>query len=175
MLQALVCPTSGACTGIGQAQDAQGDQYGLIVSNSGGPWKGVLMPVPSNDTFLTQFTQPALLTCISANHCAVAGTYTDLRGNTEAVVDTGVGQRWRSLELPLPAGALTGHRGTNLQTAFVDGLWCDSLKSCVAVGSYEESTASRLEQGFIDERPPPSSRARGSTPPVLLLREGRVW
>ena len=72
--------------------------------------------------------------CPSASSCVTAGAYYDSSGNIQGVLVTGSGTSWTAAEAPLPANAAAD------RFAALGSVACASASSCVAVGSYTDSS-----------------------------------
>ena len=74
------------------------------------------------------------LSCPSAWECVAAGSYTDTSGNFQVLLLTRHWGSWTAVRAPLPAGAAATPETT------ISGVACPSVRECVAVGSYEDSS-----------------------------------
>ena len=97
--------------------------------------------------------------------CVAVGSYKDTAGYHEPVVDTLSGGTWTSLEPPLPSDAATDTT-TNQPDAELYSVSCASATSCVAVGSYKNTSAATV--AMIDTL----SGSTWSTLPVTALPTG---
>ena len=75
------------------------------------------------------------------------GEYLDTQGYGEPVIDTLSGGTWSSAEGPLPADAATDAGPTNFPNADRYSVSCASTSSCVAVGSYKNTSG--VDSGFV--------------------------
>ena len=100
-------------------------------SGSGsGSWTATEAPLPADGVSGSLST----VSCISATSCLAAGNYTDSSGDIQGLLLTGSGTSWTPAEAPLPPNA-----GAD---PFVElkAVACNSGSSCVAVGSYVDSS-----------------------------------
>lgn len=131
-LNSVTCPTATACTAVGSYTGSAGYQ-GLLVAKSGSTWTAKQAPVPKGAP-ADPFTDITDVSCFSASVCAAIGSYTDSSGNTQGVLLTGSGSFWKAVKAPLPAGA-------SASSVSLVSVRCASATSCVAVGSYMDSSS----------------------------------
>jgi hypothetical protein len=124
---------------------------GGTAPNSG--WSGVQAPLPSGPdapsadpgvTLSSSFTSSAdHVSCASALSCAAVGYYEGGgSGDEHALIETDSGGSWTPLEAPLPSAAPAD------ATSSMSGVSCASDGTCVAVGTYKDS--SDLPHAVID-------------------------
>jgi hypothetical protein len=90
-------------------------------------------PVPAN---AAADPQASLGTeaCPSVAVCVAGGSYDDSSGHQQGLLVTGSGKSWSAVEAPLPANA------AGSPVAEISSVACPSAASCVAAGSYEDSS-----------------------------------
>jgi hypothetical protein len=96
--------------------------------------------------------------CSGRGYCSAGGSYTDSRGNGQAMVVTESAGRWgRAVEVKLPRGAASD------PDAEVNGVACTSGGNCEAVGYYQ--TTSGSDAGFLlSQRRGAWASAQAATP-----------
>jgi hypothetical protein len=127
----------------GTYNDSSGNRPGLVLTGAGTSWTATEAPKPAG-AGADPADDPAGLgsvACSSASSCAAAGNYTDSSGNPQGWLLTGSGTSWTATEAPLPAGAAADPADELFSVA------CPSASSCVAVGSYTDSSGNR--QGWL--------------------------
>ena len=141
-LISLACPTTSSCVAVGSYDVAGNDTFGLINTSSGGRWRAIEAPLPSNATTSagTQDAGFGFVQCPGQGSCVALGTYVDKTHHSDLFVDTLSGGKWKAKEIPLPSNA-----GTNGPQ--ITWLSCASSLSCAAVGSYVDS--SNVGQGLL--------------------------
>jgi hypothetical protein len=128
-LDAVSCGSPGACVAVGTYTDADDDGQGLVEALSGGTWSATSAPLPAGAA-----TDPSValqgVTCSSTGACVAVGSYTDTSGVEQGLVETLSGGSWSPTTAPLPAN-------TNADpNAYLAGVSCPAVGSCVAVGGY---------------------------------------
>jgi hypothetical protein len=73
--------------------------------------------------------------CPSSVFCAAVGEYEDGTGNDHGLLEVYQGGTWRGVEAPMPANA-----DPSQGEVFVKDVSCASVGSCVAIGSYKDSS-----------------------------------
>ncbi len=154
-----VCPAANGCVTVGWYSDTAGKAWGLIEQQNGTAWSDTEAPQPSNAGSGTNqgfwfgsrqcgFTTPCrAVSCPSAASCVAVGGYLDTQGYSEPVIDTLSGGTWSSAEGPLPSDAATDAGPTNFPDAYLYSVACASTSSCVAVGSYRNTSG--VDSGFV--------------------------
>ncbi len=126
----VACPGPGSCVAAGTYTDSEGELAPLVEVLSDGSWAPASLPLPSDAapggaSFLGFVSCPALGSCVAV------GSFTDMGGNTQGLIETLSNGRWTSAQLGLPTNA-----GTNPQVG-IDDLACPSKTHCYVVGSYQ--------------------------------------
>jgi IPT/TIG domain len=130
----LSCLSSSYCVGVGQYTDTGDDSESVFETYSGGTWSAVEAPAPSTDAKFES------VSCWEVGSCVAVGDYKNGEFSTLPVIDVLSGGTWTSIDVPLPSDALpTGEEVLDS----LSSVSCQSDGSCVAVGSYKNST------GFI--------------------------
>jgi hypothetical protein len=127
----VACASASSCVATGTYTDSSGNVQGLLVTGSGTSWTAAKAPLPANAAADPAGTLSSVA-CPSASSCVAAGRYTDSSGNQQALLVTGSGSSWTAAEAPLPANAGSG--------ADLDSVACPSASSCVAAGTYTDSS-----------------------------------
>jgi hypothetical protein len=118
-LNGVSCPSSSACTGVGQFVTKSGAQLTLAERWNGRVWRIQPTPNPARASTLLAVACPA------ADTCTAVGT-----SNSKPLVERWDGARWRLQPAPVPPGA---------QFSELTGVSCTAA-SCVAVGDYVNSS-----------------------------------
>lgn len=145
-LHAVACTSSGNCVAVGDYDDPQGHQQGLIETETDGTWKA------SEATLAGLHVNPAAangadvrldaVSCTSAGSCVAVGTFTDASGHQQALVETEANGSW-SATAPDLTGLVAGNPDAELNS-----ISCPSAGNCVAVGIYSSNGSNDL--GLID-------------------------
>lgn len=140
----LSCPSAGECSAVGMYLDSAGNQYGFLLTETGGAWSPGIDPVlPANAATTKEQALSGPPSCPSVGDCVAVGSYTDNSGESEGLVLTETDGTWSpGSEVVLPANAATTE-----QNAGINRLSCPSAGNCGAVGSYIDSSGNR--QGLL--------------------------
>ena len=109
---------------------------------SGAPspgWSGIQAPLPSAPDAPSGTSASVSFdseTCVSALFCAAVGTYDDGSGQAHGLLEVYRGGTWQGAEAPMPANA-----DPTKGEVFIKDVSCASVGSCVAVGSYKDSSS----------------------------------
>lgn len=144
--EAVSCPTDGNCTAVGYYPDTTNTYQPLLENEVGGVWQPATEDtIPADATGTQSDLWVNSVSCASAGDCTAVGSY-DGTSSTE-VKDlqlTETGGVWaQGTATPLPSDA-----GANPE-ASLDSVACVSAGSCVAVGTYENTSgdnAAMVEQ-----------------------------
>lgn len=137
-ISGMACPAAGDCTAVGGYVDSDGNDQGLLETESGGVWSAQgLAGLPA------QATQPQLsdVACASAGNCVAVGQYDDANGYPQGLIVTESDGHWSASEAPLGPGADSD------PLEYLASVSCPAVGDCVAVGTYRD--ASGL-QGLIE-------------------------
>ncbi len=145
------CPAVNGCVSVGGYHDTGTLPWGLIETQNGTSWTETQAPEPSNaGTGANQAfwfgsqncgtSQPCrAVSCPSAAFCVAVGEYTDSAGFDQPVVDTLANGAWTSAEGALPSDAATDSTTVH-PDAWLYSVSCSSSTSCVAVGTYRNTS-----------------------------------
>jgi hypothetical protein len=102
-------------------------------------WTGLQAPLPTSPD-APSGTAPFVSfdgeSCVSAVFCAAVGDYEDGGGNQQGLLEVYQGGSWHGVDAPLPANA-----DPTKGEIFIKDVSCASVGSCVAVGSYKDSSS----------------------------------
>jgi len=152
VLFGVACPTSSACTAVGQANGA-GTPEAIAESWNGTTWR--LQPTPN--PVGSAETQLNGVSCASSASCIAVGYTGPTMGVTSSVAERWDGTTWRLQPIPSTAGS-------NL-----NAVACSSPSACIAVGVAFDSSGNPV--GTVTERwngtswsiqPTPTSSSPGS-------------
>ena len=139
VLGSVSCPAPGSCVAVGHYTSQAPDIVPLVESLSGGTWTATAAPVtglnPPAGNLGVHLTK---VSCAAAGSCVAIGTY-DIGTGFQTVIETLSGGSWTASTAPAPAA----DNDVELQA-----LSCPSAGSCVAVGSYTDTSNSI--HGLID-------------------------
>ena len=141
---ATSCASMTNCTAVGARFQSVGGP--VAVTESSGTWGTpveIAMPTGAIGT------QPRLtsVSCPSVGDCAAVGYYKTSSSSSKPLLVAESSGTWGAATSPtLPASALTG----STQLATLAGVWCASAGSCVAIGSYSGSGATKLMMAAVE-------------------------
>ena len=139
-LDAVVCPAAGSCVALGSYADSITNNQGFFETQSGGTWTPTEAPLPANDA-VEKEGAINVVTCPETGSCVAAGFYTDTSGVGQGLIETRSRGTWTASEAPTLANA----SGISLVSVA-----CSSAASCVAVGSFSDTTGNF--SGLIETR-----------------------
>ncbi len=147
------CGAANACVTVGWYDDAASHFWGLIEQQNQTSWTDTEAPQPSNSGQGAEqgfwfgsegcgFLAPCRpVSCPTPSSCVAVGSYNDTAGFQEPVVDTLSGGTWTSQEPPLPSDAANDITADHPHDELYS-VTCVSATSCVAVGSYVNTSGS---------------------------------
>jgi hypothetical protein len=121
-LNGVSCPSSSACTGVGQFAVESGVQLTLAERWNGSSWR--IQPTP--DPAGSPASRLLAVACPAADTCTAVGY-----ANAKMLVERWGGGRWRIQSAPVPLGAQFGE---------LNAVSCTAATSCMAVGDYANSS-----------------------------------
>lgn len=142
-LSTVTCPTRAVCVAAGSYDDAAGNPWPLLLTDTKGSWKPAKGSLPS-DAAHGQFdpVQVLSVTCVSASECVAAGEYTNTQGNNAGLLVAGSKSSWRASTAPMPPNPY------QVPSLGLTSVACVSATTCIAAGSYDDS-AFRAEGVFV--------------------------
>jgi hypothetical protein len=139
VLGSVSCPAAGSCVAVGHYTSQAPEIVPLVESLAGGTWTATAAPVtglnPPAGNLGVHLTK---VSCAAAGSCVAIGNY-DTGTAFQTVIETLSGGTWTASTAPAPAA----DNDVQLQA-----LSCPSAGSCVAVGSYTDTSNSI--HGLID-------------------------
>jgi hypothetical protein len=139
--EAAACDSSEAvCVAVGQYTDPAGHEQGLVLAGSGSSWSASRAPEPANADANPGGGLSAV-TCPSESACVAVGLYTDESGREQGLVLAVSGSSWAAIRTPVPPYAAAN------PDVSLDSVSCRSELTCVAVGSYVDSSG--RQQGLL--------------------------
>src|SRR5271165_543193 len=148
-LRQVACPSAGSCVAVGFANTGSAGNLGVIETLSGGTWSNQVAPLPANaGTPGTGHQVVSLLSvsCPAAGSCVAVGSYHDTSNSPWPLVETLSSGTWTPTIGAVPADAGTDAGGD--ANATLSSVTCPATGSCVAAGSYENTSAATT--GLID-------------------------
>jgi hypothetical protein len=141
-LRAVSCPSTGACVAVGTyGIDSNDYQEGVVVPiDDGVPGPATEVSVPSNADTSTPSVWVNSVSCWSAGSCVAAGQYQTDTSNGAVyplIVPISGGGPATGVEVTLPGDAYTD---TSAQQSVLGSVSCLPSDSCVAVGSYVDTS-----------------------------------
>ena len=144
-LDAISCPSAGACTASGGYMDLSSNQEAMVATGTNGSWaQATEVAAPA-----TSAANPAAsldaISCQTGGYCSAVGQYTGSTGNGQAMVATEAAGAWSSAaELALPANAGTIPSGGGLDPyAYLDAISCWGAGDYAAAGGYTDSSSNQ--------------------------------
>lgn len=130
-LSSVACSAPGTCAVVGDFDDANSDQEGLLLSQNDGGWTiGVQAPLPGN-ALGTQAATLNSVACTGPGYCTAVGQYTDSSATFQGLVITESDGSWQTgVEAVLPAAAASN------QVVTLDSVSCVAYETCVVAGNY---------------------------------------
>ncbi len=134
-VNAVACPSPGACIAVGYYRTVAGFDQGFIVTQAHGRWGQAQQPrSPANAAAGSAGLEG--VACTGAGSCEATGFYLDNHGHGQGMAVTEARGHWRqAAELVMPSSA-----AANPET-FLTGISCSKAGNCVAVGSYDNDPA----------------------------------
>jgi hypothetical protein len=167
-LSSVACSAPGTCAAVGEYDDADSHQQGLLLTQSDGGWSaGAEASLPGN-ALPTQAATLNSVGCTGAGYCTAVGEYTDSAATFQGVVIGESGGAWQQgVEAVLPAAA-AGNQDVTL-----DSVACVAYETCVVAGNYFGSYPTGLVLSEISGRWKPPLTVRlpagaGSDPYTAL-------
>jgi hypothetical protein len=146
-LSAVACQSPTLCTAVGAYQDSINHQDALIDTISGGVPTVVTVPKPADaGTDAHLHASLKAIVCPTFGSCTAVGNYHDTAGYQYGLTETLVDGSWSAATAPQPTTA--GTDADTLQNAVLDAVSCASPVSCLAGGTYKDTTGAT--QGLID-------------------------
>ncbi|MHB8263301.1 MAG: IPT/TIG domain-containing protein [Acidimicrobiales bacterium] len=105
---------------------------------SAAPWRAIQVPLPPNaasGSLSSSYING--ISCPTPTSCVAVGSYVTTTELRESFVDTLSSGVWRSIEVQTPSGASTGGK---YQQVALNGVSCPSTASCIAIGTYVNSS-----------------------------------
>jgi len=128
-LVSIACPAAGSCIAVGDFQDNNGNQIGLIATLKNGVWQATEPALPSSlsgDAYVLVEVH-----CTSAGVCAAVGGYFDQNGNVQGLIYTLSAGKWT------PAVPAAPKSGLALE---LDTMACPTSKTCLVLGEYTNTS-----------------------------------
>ncbi len=140
------CASATSCVGVGSYVDSSGNFQGLIETLTSGSWSATTAPLGANPPAAANpLADLKELSCPAAGSCVAVGNYTDSSGNTQGLIDTLSSGTWIGAAAPL--GSLNPSAASDPAVGLYS-LACPDATSCMAVGSYDDSTGA--QQGLFE-------------------------
>jgi hypothetical protein len=134
---AVSCPASGTCVAVSEYEDSSGDGQAMAVNESGGVWGGAtqITTLPPNAATTGLFSSLESVSCPASGSCAAIGWYIDSAAKEQMMAVTETGGAWnQASEIALPANAAANPNARLVSVS------CPAVGSCVAIGSYADSS-----------------------------------
>ncbi|MGH2861009.1 MAG: fibronectin type III domain-containing protein [Solirubrobacteraceae bacterium] len=157
----LSCATAGSCAAVGFYTDSNGDQQGLLESDSGGSWSATeldlsnLGPGAGEPPAANPQASGYAVSCPAAGDCTAVGNYEDDADSYVPLAVSEVDGQWQAaVALGLPGDASTtadGARDPIQNDLFVNGVSCASAGNCTAVGSYDATSDNNVDAFALTE------------------------
>jgi fibronectin type III domain protein len=135
-LDGVSCPSPSACVAVGGYTDKSGNAQLLVLARSGGAWRPAEEPLPANGVSGSGGLPLLGISCSPAASCVATGIYWGAAGGGRGLLLTRTGGSWTPAQAPVPPNADARYN------TWVFGASCASAASCVAAGSYFDSSDS---------------------------------
>jgi hypothetical protein len=140
-LASVACTGPGDCVAVGNYAERLGGGLGMAATETNGIWgqaKAVASPLGAGGEFANLLS----VACAGPGDCVAVGTYQDVNSNTLGMDATDTNGTWdRASELALPSA----RDDEEDPFASLTSVTCTAPGSCVAVGTYEESVATKVQ------------------------------
>ena len=146
-LSDVSCPSSTSwCVAVGAYAASSGTQ-GLIETLSNGTWAATTAPTSglSPAAGSPPVDPLATVSCPAIGSCVAVSTYQDASGNTQGLMETLSSGTWSPTTAPTSGLSLAAAADP---TVTIGGQACSAVGSCVAVGSYTDTSG--YQQGLIE-------------------------
>ncbi len=149
-LASTSCPAANQCVAAGWYDDQSSRAWGLIETQSGTSWTKTEAPQPNDagsgsDQGLwlggsdCGFEAPCqAVSCPTTTYCIAVGAYETTAGYYLPLVETYSNGAWSAAQAPLPGDVAPGPSPE--PEGSLTNVDCTAVASCVAVGSYENSS-----------------------------------
>jgi hypothetical protein len=136
VLQSVSCGRSSPCVALGGYNNAAGDRFGVIDTESNGTW--TVRKMPSAPGARTASPSPRVfgITCKAGNYCLAVGQYVDATGTLQGLALLEQAGHWSASMMP----------GTLDSNVVVRAVACVSDTHCAAAGSLEAGDG---EAGYL--------------------------
>lgn len=134
---AVSCPATGTCVAVGEYEDSSGDGQAMAVNESGGVWGGAtqITTLPPNAATTGLFSSLESVSCPAPGSCVAVGSYIDSAAKEQMMAVTETSGTWnQAAEIALPANAAANPHARLVSVS------CLAVGSCVAIGSYADSS-----------------------------------
>jgi hypothetical protein len=136
LLNGVSCTSGTSCVAVGNYGDATDNQKALVEQLSGFTWTVSAVTLPAGGS------NPSLnaVSCQAASACVAVGAYSN--GSKQVpLAEKWNGTTWAAQAPPAPSGSTSSK---------LDGITCTTASSCVAVGSWFDSSSnsSTLAEGL---------------------------
>ncbi|MGA9875742.1 MAG: hypothetical protein WBQ21_08030 [Solirubrobacteraceae bacterium] len=142
-LASVACTGPGSCIAVGTFTDSGGLLQPMVATETKGVWgraSEIAVPSDANATTADGVGLDSVA-CTSQGNCVAVGAYDDNSPGQQPMVAVEAGGLWsQASKLTLPSNADTN---SGDQDAALDSVACTGPGSCVAVGSYADTTGSQ--------------------------------
>jgi hypothetical protein len=141
-LTAVSCPSVGNCVAIGTYDNTSNTQQALLETETNGVWSGSELSLASIGYSGHEMDFNAV-SCSGVGSCVAVGDYSDSSSYEQAFVASDSAGTWTASKVSMSGLGAGADPSAELVTVS-----CPAAGSCVAVGSYIDS--SNHDQGLID-------------------------
>ena len=168
LLTSLSCPSISSCVAVG-FYDATTGVQGLIETLANGAWAASTAPTSGLSPAAADPPADPLtsVSCPSVTTCVIVGSYTDSSGYQQGLIETLSNGLWTASTATASAALSPPAATLNDPSVSLTGLSCASTSSCVAVGSYVDSSG--YQQGLIETLTSGSWTASAATASSTLV------
>lgn len=145
-VKAVSCPVAGRCTAGGFYTDASGHVQAFVVDQAAGTWRSAAEVPGSAALNIDGNASVNTISCPAAGQCMAGGGYKDGALGFQAFLASEVDGTWSAaVEVP---GSSALNKGA---LASVTQVWCASVGSCTAGGTYRDASFKHEQAFVIDE------------------------
>ncbi len=130
VLQSVSCGRSSPCVALGGYNDAAGDRFGVIDTESNGTWTVRKMPSPPGARTASPSPRIFGITCKAGNYCLAVGQYVDATGTLQGLALLEEAGHWSASMMP----------ATLDSNVVVRAVACINDTHCAAAGSLGTGT-----------------------------------
>jgi hypothetical protein len=176
-LDGVACPAAGSCVAVGSYVETSGEWQAMVLSEKHGVWGQASEIAPPANAASDPSPKLNAVACQASGSCVAVGEYEDSSHHRPVMIVSETGGVWgQAIEVSLPSNAASGPyvpsppgeveppspasassavSAVSGPAASLEGVACPASGSCVAAGSYLDSS--------------------GDTQPMVVSEKHGVW